>query len=139
MATTAMPPGGSDESGRVGGDAVLDPRTPLAAVMTIELYVIARLDVGDAAADVYTSEVHFSHAVDGAFCGRATTSWSRSLRLAPDTSVDLDGLDRTLVDAGYYRTSGWRARVTASGAVRYFADAAVGIGDTSHSASRASS
>ncbi|MGW0325590.1 hypothetical protein [Nocardia sp. NPDC003183] len=99
------------------------PRTLMA---TSELYVIARLDFGDAAADLYSSEVYCDHADDGAISASTTASWSRSLPLAPNMPTDLDGLDRTLATAGYYRTGDWRVRVTASGAVRYFADATSG-------------
>lgn len=111
-----------DEPGNDRGGAVLRLRTPT-VTETMDLYVIARLDIGDAAADVYSSEIYSHRAADGAFCGRTTTSWSRSLQLEPGTSANLDGLDRTLAAAGYFRTSGWRVRATASGAVRYFADA----------------
>ncbi|MGW6724808.1 hypothetical protein ACWF9G_02785 [Nocardia sp. NPDC055029] len=92
-----------------------------------DLYVIARLDIGDAAIDVYCCEVYFDHAVDGTLCGRTSASWSRTLQLGPDMSADLDGLDRAMAAARYFRTSSWRVRVTASGAVRYFADATAGL------------
>ncbi|MFD6397444.1 hypothetical protein [Nocardia sp. NPDC060249] len=92
----------------------------------VDLYVIGRLDMGDAAADVYCSEIRFDHAVDGAVCDRAIANWSRTLHLEPGASTDLDGLDHTMATAGYYRTGGWRVRITASGAVRYFAEATVG-------------
>ncbi|MEV4158510.1 MULTISPECIES: hypothetical protein [Nocardia] len=98
-------------------------RAPI-ATETSDLYVIARLDIGDAAADVYDSGVHYDiHGHDGAFGPHTTANWSTSLPLEPNVSADLDGLDRTLAAAGYYRTGGWRERVTASGAVRYFAEA----------------
>ncbi|MFE6923008.1 hypothetical protein ACFVAV_18410 [Nocardia sp. NPDC057663] len=96
---------------------------PTTATETNGLFVIARLDAGDAAVDVYSSEFYCGHASDGAVCARTTAIWSRSLRLEPGTSADLDGLDRTLAAAGYCRVGGWRVRVTANGAVRYFADA----------------
>ena len=98
-------------------------RSPI-ATETSDLYVIARLDIDDAAADVYSSEVYCdNHGHDGAFGAHTTANWSRSLPLEPNMSADLDGLDRTLAAAGYCRTGGWRERLTASGAVRYFAQA----------------
>ncbi|MFD5179697.1 hypothetical protein ACFWM1_28095 [Nocardia sp. NPDC058379] len=93
----------------------------------VDLYVIARLDDGDAAVDIYCSEVSFGHASDGAVCGHTTANLSRTLQLAPDTSPDLDGLDRTIAAAGYCRIGDWRECVTAAGVVRYFADATTGL------------
>ncbi|MFJ2838046.1 MULTISPECIES: hypothetical protein [Nocardia] len=95
----------------------------------VDLYVIARLDVGDVAVDVYFCEV-FVHSANGSFGGRTSASWSRTLQPAQDVSADLDGLDRTMSAAGYRRTTGWRERVTASGAMRYFADATTRLGAT---------
>lgn len=92
---------------------------------TVDLYVIARLDPGDAAADLYSCEVYYD-AHDGTFHGRTVASWWESVRLDSATA-GLDELDHAMSSAGYTRVGGWRKRVTSSGAVRYFADATTGI------------
>ncbi|MFE6925924.1 hypothetical protein ACFVAV_33275 [Nocardia sp. NPDC057663] len=88
----------------------------------IDLYVIARLDTGDAAADLYSCEVYYD-AETGTFHGRTVNSWWESVRLPAEAEASLDALDRALSGAGYARIGQWRKRATASGAVRYFADA----------------
>ncbi|MEV4204338.1 hypothetical protein [Nocardia salmonicida] len=82
-----------------------------------ELYIIARLDVDDSAVDLY------SKVFDAPSSVRHTGEWSWSLPVRPGTAADLERLDHLLAGAGYRRCSGWRKRITASGAVRYFADA----------------
>lgn len=84
-----------------------------------EFYIIARLDLDDSAVDVY------SRIFDAPGNGRHAGEWSRSwsLPVRPGTAADLERLDHLLAGAGYRRSSGWRKRITASGAVRYFADA----------------
>ncbi|MFC9964528.1 hypothetical protein [Nocardia ignorata] len=81
-----------------------------------EFYVIARLEVGGSAADVYSSDIA------GGPESR-TSGWARTLRMQPGTAADLDGLDRTLAASGYRRTRSWREQITASGALRYFTEA----------------
>ncbi|TCJ96319.1 hypothetical protein [Nocardia alba] len=82
-----------------------------------EFYVIARLDIGDSAADIYR------RTFDVPVCSRHTADWAWSLPAQPGAAADLDGLDHLLAAAGYQRSSDWRMRITTSGAVRYFADA----------------
>lgn len=82
-----------------------------------EFYVIARLDVGDSAADVYSSDI------SGGPGEPRTAGWARTLRVQPGTAADLDGLDRTLAASGYWRTGSWREQITAGGVLRYFAEA----------------
>ncbi|MFD4444384.1 hypothetical protein ACFWPK_31875 [Nocardia sp. NPDC058519] len=93
---------------------------------TVDLYVIARLDNGDAAADLYSCEVYYD-AHDGTFHGRTVASWWEPVRLESTAVASLDELDQAMSRAGYTRVGGWRKRVTSSGAVRYFADATTGI------------
>lgn len=81
-------------------------------------HVIARLDAGDCAADIYSRE-----AFDVSNSDRQWADWPRSLPVPPDAAADRQGLDHTLTAAGFRRTSSWRKRITTSGAVRYFADA----------------
>ncbi|WP_029896555.1 MULTISPECIES: hypothetical protein [Nocardia] len=88
----------------------------------IDLYVIARLDAGDSAADLYSCEVYYDTGT-GACHGRAVESWWESVRLDPTVDASLEALDQALASAGYARIGEWRRRVTSSGAVRYFADA----------------
>lgn len=83
-----------------------------------EFHVIARLDAGDAVADVFSSDI-----VDAVSGVRHTADWPQSLPLRPSKAVGLDELDHALADAGYQRSSSWRKRVTNSGVVRYFAHA----------------
>ncbi|MFX0580287.1 hypothetical protein [Nocardia nepalensis] len=61
---------------------------------------------------------------DGTEAGRTVQGWWESVH-APAT-LDAHG---TLITHGYRRTSTWRTYVTASGAVRYFANATIGIED----------
>ncbi|MGW5455755.1 hypothetical protein [Nocardia sp. NPDC003979] len=82
-----------------------------------EFYIIARLDADDSAVDLY------SRIFDAPGGVRHTGEWSWSLPVRPGTAADLERLDHLLADAGYRRCSSWRKRITASGAVRYFADA----------------
>lgn len=89
-----------------------------------ELYVIVRLDAGDSAADVYSSDIS-AQGVPMAAGGTPT------LRLQPGAAADLDGLDRTLAASGYWRTGSWRKQITASGAVRYFTEATSGLAPAS--------
>ncbi|MEU3010241.1 hypothetical protein [Nocardia asteroides] len=83
-----------------------------------EFYIIARLETGDSAADVYSREIFDDSGIlrhiGRRFC---------ALPLQPGATADLDGLDHTLAAAGYQRSSSWRPRITHSGATRYFADA----------------
>ncbi|MFI7531504.1 hypothetical protein [Nocardia salmonicida] len=90
----------------------------------VELHVIARLDDGDCAADLFGREVYYD-AVDGT-AGHAVTCFWESVTLAPGTG-GLDELDAALAGAGYKRTTAWRKRVTAAGAIRYFTDATIHI------------
>lgn len=92
----------------------------------VDLYVIARLDRGDAAADLYSCDV-FYDAETGTHHGRTVASWWESVRLDSDTVASLHALDQAMIVAGYARVGDWRKRVTSSGAVRYFADATTGI------------
>ncbi|WP_280221312.1 hypothetical protein [Nocardia neocaledoniensis] len=94
----------------------------------VDLHIIARLEVGDAAADLYSCEI-FCDAADGADAGRTVTGWWESVKLDPTADVSLDALDAALVTAGYRRTTGWRKRVNAYGAVRYFSDATITVQD----------
>lgn len=82
-----------------------------------EFYIIARLDVDDSAVDVY------SRIFDATGSVRHTGEWSWSLPVRPGTAADLERLDHLLAGAGYRRCSSWQKRITASDAVRYFADA----------------
>ncbi|MFE6922841.1 hypothetical protein ACFVAV_17540 [Nocardia sp. NPDC057663] len=86
-----------------------------------DLYVIARLDAGDTAADLYSCEVYYDHGT-GTCHGRTVESWWESVRLDPEVAA-LEALDQALSVAGYARVGQWRKRATDSGAVRYFADA----------------
>lgn len=88
----------------------------------VDLYIIARLDAGDAAADLYSCEVYYDHGT-GTCHGRTVESWWESVRIDHEVDATLDALDRALTVAGYARIGQWRKRVTSSGAVRYFADA----------------
>ncbi len=92
----------------------------------VELHVIARLDDGDCAVDLFGCEVYYD-AVDGSETGRAVTAFWESVSLDPSAPTGLAGLDAALAGAGYERTGEWRARVTAAGAVRYFTDATVHV------------
>ncbi len=82
-----------------------------------EFYIIARLDDDDSAADVYSKILDVPDGVHD------KADWLSSLPVRPGTAADLDRLDHVLAAAGYQRRGGWRKRITASGAVRYFADA----------------
>lgn len=88
----------------------------------IDLYVIARLDAGDSAADLYSCEVYYDPGT-GTCHGRTVESWWESVRLDLEVHASLEALDVALGVAGYARVGGWRKRVTSSGAMRYFADA----------------
>ncbi|MFE9328638.1 hypothetical protein ACIHDR_47670 [Nocardia sp. NPDC052278] len=92
---------------------------------TIELYVIARLKDDAAVADLYACEV-FYDAENGTEAGRAVQGWWESVQAAT-VSPTLDAVDAALTAHGYRRTSAWRKQVTASGAVRYFTNATIGI------------
>lgn len=92
---------------------------------TVELHVIARLDDGDCAADLFGWEIFYS-AADGSETGRAVTGFWESVTLDPATA-GLDELDTALAEAGYQRTGQWRERVTATGCVRYFTDAVIHV------------
>ena len=61
--------------------------------------------------------------------GRSVDGWWESVVTSPGVPVTLDALDEVLDAGGYARISGWRQKVTASGAVRFFADAAARIED----------
>ncbi|MFE3322832.1 hypothetical protein [Nocardia sp. NPDC059195] len=93
---------------------------------TVELHVIARLDDGDCAADLFGWEIFYS-AVDGSETGRAVTAFWESVTATAGAKDGLIALDAALADAGYQRTAQWRKHVTASGCVRYFTDAAAHI------------
>lgn len=92
----------------------------------VDLHVIARLDADDAAADLYSCEIYYD-AADGAEAGRTVTGWWESVKLEPPADTTLDALDEALLEAGYRRTSSWRKRVNAYGAVRYFSDATITV------------
>ncbi|MFD3427667.1 hypothetical protein [Nocardia fluminea] len=88
----------------------------------------ARPDDGNAAADLYGCEVYYD-AHDGTFHGSPVAIWWESVRLDLAAPASLDEHDQVMSSAGYTRLGGRRKRVTASGAVRYFADATSGIED----------
>ncbi|MEV0855833.1 hypothetical protein ACGFQG_29935 [Nocardia fluminea] len=106
----------SNESAVDGASARRKPTTASRSRRS-EFYIIARLDAGDSAADIY------SRIVDVPVDVHHTGEWARSLPVQPGTVADLNLLDHMLAAAGYRRSSGWRQRITTSGAVRYFADA----------------
>ncbi|MFI6225340.1 hypothetical protein ACIBEH_32675 [Nocardia salmonicida] len=91
----------------------------------VELHVIARLDDGDCAADLFGVESYYD-AVDGSETGRVVTGFWESVILDSETA-GLDELDAALTGAGYQRTGAWRKRVTAARVVRYFTDATIHI------------
>ncbi|GAB2683352.1 hypothetical protein [Nocardia goodfellowii] len=95
---------------------------------TVDLYVIARMDAACAVADLFQCELYYS-AEDGTAAGRTIEGWWESVATEPPAPVTLDALDAALTTSGYRRTTGWRKRVTAAGAVRFFADASIQIED----------
>lgn len=94
----------------------------------VELHVIARVDDGDCAADLFGCETYYD-LDDGGGAGRAVTGFWESVTLPPGAG-GLDELDAALAGAGYTRTSPWRRRVTAAGQIRYFTDATIRIEET---------
>ncbi|MBF6162992.1 hypothetical protein [Nocardia cyriacigeorgica] len=95
---------------------------------TVDLFAIARLDEATAVVDLYSCEIYYD-ADNGAETGPGVAGAWGSLTAHPGLPVTLDALDETMTDLGYRRTTAWRKRVTASGAVRYFADAQIRIED----------
>lgn len=95
---------------------------------TVDLYLIARLDTEAAVADIYCSEV-FYDLTDGTVTGPGIEHWWESVATSSDAPVSLDALDELLTTSGYTRKTGWRPRVTASGVMRFFADAVTHIED----------
>ncbi|WP_280447732.1 hypothetical protein [Nocardia cyriacigeorgica] len=93
---------------------------------TVDLVAIARLDEATAVVDLYRCEV-FYDADNGVETGPGVAGAWGSLAAQPGLPVTLDALDETMTDLGYRRTTTWRKRVTASGAVRYFANAQIRI------------
>ncbi|MFB7837833.1 hypothetical protein ACWIGW_45405 [Nocardia brasiliensis] len=100
----------------------------MTATTTVDLYVIARIEQDRAVADLYSCEV-FYDADDGAEAGRTVQGWWESVQAESDSATTTIDLDGALTTNGYRRTTGWRKRVTASGAVRYFADAVASFED----------
>ncbi|MGV9838062.1 hypothetical protein ACWDUL_28210 [Nocardia niigatensis] len=88
----------------------------------VDLHLIARLESDVAVADIFCCEV-FYDTRDGSETGRRIRSWWESVSTEPGRVVALDVLDEYLYINGYIRDSDWRQQVTASGAVRYFAEA----------------
>ncbi|WP_306358964.1 MULTISPECIES: hypothetical protein [unclassified Nocardia] len=95
---------------------------------TVDLYVIARLEAGVAVADIYCCEV-FYDAATGSLAGRGIEGWWESVATTPEVPASLDALGEVLTANGYTRTTNWRQKVTASGAIRYFTDATARIDD----------
>lgn len=93
----------------------------------VDLLMIARLTGQAAIADIYSCDL-FYDTRDGRPTGRALLDWWGA-EVWDDPTPTLEGLDETLESLGYVRTSDWRERVTASGVVRYFADAQVHLAD----------
>lgn len=91
----------------------------------VELHVVARLDDGDCAADLFGLEIYYD-AHDGLETGGAVTAFWESVVL-DSARAGLDELDAALTTAGYQRTGTWSKRVTAAGAVRYFTNATVAV------------
>ncbi|MFI5783763.1 hypothetical protein [Nocardia sp. NPDC051570] len=95
-------------------------------VETVDLHVIARIESDCAVADLYVSDPCYD-AVDGHPAGRILEGWGESVVTDPGAPVTLDALDAALTADGYTRVSGWRERVTAAGAVRWFAEAVIRV------------
>ncbi len=93
----------------------------------VDLLVIARLTGKVAIADIYSCDI-FYDTRDGQPTGRAVLDWWGA-EVRDDPAATLTGLDEALAALGYIRTSDWRERVTASGMVRYFANAQVHCAD----------
>jgi hypothetical protein len=93
-------------------------------IEVVDLYVIARLTGVAAVADIYSCALFYDTA-DGHPTGRAVQDWWGAEVCEPGEAATIDDLDATLSDLGYRRTSEWRERVSASGALRYFANAEI--------------
>ncbi|WP_228824938.1 hypothetical protein [Nocardia farcinica] len=102
-----------------GGGAVTD---------LVELLVIARIDTTTAVADLFSCQTYYD-ADTGTETGPGVEAMWETLTVAPAVPVCLDSLDQALTTSGYRRTSDWRKRVTAAGAIRYFAHATIAIPD----------
>ncbi|WP_433527762.1 hypothetical protein ACQPZ2_44050 (plasmid) [Nocardia pseudovaccinii] len=93
---------------------------------SVDMFVIARLDDDVAVADLYSCEIHYD-AADGTEAGPTVEASWGSVASEPTAPATLGALDQALTEFGYRRTTDWHKRVTASGAVRYFANATIGI------------
>ncbi|WP_433635644.1 hypothetical protein [Nocardia sp. CA-120079] len=93
---------------------------------SVDMFMIARLDDDVAVADLYSCVTHYD-AHDGTETGLTVEASWGSVTTAPAAPATLDALDQVLTELGYQRTTDWHKRVTAFGAVRYFANATIGI------------
>ncbi|MFC9898502.1 hypothetical protein ACFVMC_32830 [Nocardia sp. NPDC127579] len=91
----------------------------------VDLYMIARLGQDCAVADIFCCEVFADTTTR--VTRRGVAGWWESVATTPELPVTLDALDTVLASGGYTRLTGWRPKVTAAGAVRYFADATTNI------------
>lgn len=94
----------------------------------VELLVIARVDTTTAVADLFSCQTYYD-ADTGTETGPGVEAMWETLTVDPAAPVCLDSLDQALTTSGYRRTSAWRKRVTAAGAIRYFAHATIAIPD----------
>ncbi|WP_433717429.1 hypothetical protein ACQP2U_43845 (plasmid) [Nocardia sp. CA-084685] len=95
---------------------------------SVDMFVIARLDDDLAVADLYSCVTHYD-ATDGTEAGPTVEASWGSVTSEPTAPVTLDALDQALTEFGYRRTTDWHQRVTASGAMRWFAEATIRIED----------
>ncbi|MBF6250724.1 hypothetical protein [Nocardia farcinica] len=94
----------------------------------VELLVIARVDTTTAVADLFSCQT-YDDADTGTETGPGVEAMWETLTVDPAAPVCLGSLDQALTTSGYRRTSAWRKRVTAAGAIRYFAHATIAIPD----------
>ncbi|MFI2561590.1 hypothetical protein [Nocardia farcinica] len=90
----------------------------------VELLVIARIDTTAAVADLFSCQT-YDDADTGTETGPGVEAMWETLTVDPAAPICLDSLDQALTTSGYRRTSAWRKRVTAAGAIRYFAHATI--------------
>ncbi|WP_280204827.1 hypothetical protein [Nocardia farcinica] len=90
----------------------------------VELLVIARIDTTAAVADLFSCQTYYD-ADTGTETGPGVEAMWETLTVDPAAPICLDSLDQALTTSGYRRTSAWRKRVTAAGAIRYFAHATI--------------
>jgi len=103
----------------------------------VELLVIARIDTTTAVADLFSCQTYYD-ADTGTETGPGVEAMWETLTVDPAAPICLDSLDQALTTSGYRRTSAWRKRVTAAGAIRYFAHATIAIPDLAQTRRRES-